>query len=790
MAEETRKLVFELVVNNKQLLTDLGTVGGKLKDVKDLQKQWLTELDNTKRGTAEYAKIATTLGNLSAEQLKLQEASKAANQALKLESAIPGSYAELKAKIALTRTELDHLKIGSDDYKKKEAELNDSLQKEIDLRTAQKSLFQERVKGALDESNAVKSISLQLKDLQKEMMNPNLSGEQFSKLAKEAGLLKDQIQDTKEATKEMSSTSSLTNFGNVLGGLKSKIFELDFKGAAEKAKLLAEISKEMTFAEAIGGMKDFGVTLANLGKALLTNPLFIMAAAIGAIVVAFKTWSDSVEENEKALSKASEAGAKYSESLDEIKRHANEARNELRVLNKEMTQQEADKQKVDDERQKEAEKTFKDTMKIISDTNAAVKEGALTEEQGKKIKLEQSKKYNEALLLLNQEAADKKAAIDLKASNDASTTLVEGFKKDADTKKKALEDQQKINEKTENILDEYHKKEFLKQNEHDLQMLDLAEKMNEELIKLESTFRDKIDQQKKKDFDEKISQLREENSLTDQYLSDKFQIEITHAEEDKQKVIDSEIMSEEKKAELIRGIEKRITQIKGDETKTRLGFAANAFGNLAQIEAAAGNQSKAGATGQALVNTYLSATESFAALAGIPIVGPGLGYAAAALAIGAGLSNVARINGVKFGDGGIPWMKAERGIVLGGEPHSRGGTKFIGSDGTRFEAEKDELLTVVNKRSTSMLRNLSNLNVAGGGVDFFSGLSMPKMAMGGIGWDGGYSSRSVASSQNNMSDMSEMFSDAVSRLPRPVVAVEDINHAQNVNADIESRSNF
>jgi len=58
---------------------------------------------------------------------------------------------------------------------------------------------------------------------------------------------------------------------------------------------------------------------------------------------------------------------------------------------------------------------------------------------------------------------------------------------------------------------------------------------------------------------------------------------------------------------------------------------------------------KAAATAGAIVNTYSSAVKAYDAMAGIPVVGPALGAAAAAAAVVAGLANVKRIQSSKFG---------------------------------------------------------------------------------------------------------------------------------------------
>lgn len=71
---------------------------------------------------------------------------------------------------------------------------------------------------------------------------------------------------------------------------------------------------------------------------------------------------------------------------------------------------------------------------------------------------------------------------------------------------------------------------------------------------------------------------------------------------------------------------------------------------------------KAQGIAQAAISTYQAANSAYSALAGIPVVGPALGIAAAAAAIAYGLNNVAQISGIKLADGGL--VKA----VTGGVP--------------------------------------------------------------------------------------------------------------------------
>lgn len=95
---------------------------------------------------------------------------------------------------------------------------------------------------------------------------------------------------------------------------------------------------------------------------------------------------------------------------------------------------------------------------------------------------------------------------------------------------------------------------------------------------------------------------------------------------------------------------------------------------------------------QATVNTFLAATSAYAALAGIPIVGPALGAIAAAAAIAAGFVNIQKINSQKF-EGG----QADEG--MDSIPQSLAGKSFVLSQNERVvqpSANKD-LTEFLNK---------------------------------------------------------------------------------------------
>lgn len=133
--------------------------------------------------------------------------------------------------------------------------------------------------------------------------------------------------------------------------------------------------------------------------------------------------------------------------------------------------------------------------------------------------------------------------------------------------------------------------------------------------------------------------------------------------------------------------------------QAKVQVASDALGTLASMLDEQSNEFKLLASAQAVIDTYGAANAAYKSASEIPVVGWVLGPIAAATAVAAGLANVAKINGVKFADGGL----------LQGASHEQGGIMI--------EAEGGE--AIINKRSTSMYRPLlSEINKRGGGVGF------------------------------------------------------------------------
>lgn len=109
---------------------------------------------------------------------------------------------------------------------------------------------------------------------------------QMQSLAEAAGEVKDRMADVNEQINQFAAGSPFERASIQLGDVKSAILNLDFGKAATSASNLSKTINTISFKQATAGLKDMGTTFVQLGKSLLTNPLFLLAAVIAAIVFA------------------------------------------------------------------------------------------------------------------------------------------------------------------------------------------------------------------------------------------------------------------------------------------------------------------------------------------------------------------------------------------------------------------------------------------------------------------------------------------------------------------------
>jgi len=184
-----------------------------------------------------------------------------------------------------------------------------------------------------------------------------------------------------------------------------------------------------------------------------------------------------------------------------------------------------------------------------------------------------------------------------------------------------------------------------------------------------------------------------------------------------------------------------------------------------ELKLKAWKQSKAIAITQAVINT------ANAVMAQLSNPTPYVGIVLAALAAATGavqIGIIASQKPPKFAEGGE--------FVVGGQPHSAGGTKYYGEDGNTFEAERGERIFVMKRTASERIGELSAWNQKHGG-NSWTGSPVGFAAEGGIVGDGGFVARDM-SRQSSALTAGEMEG-IMRRFPQPKLSIVELESKQN-----------
>lgn len=166
-----------------------------------------------------------------------------------------------------------------------------------------------------------KSLKAQLRELQAQLAATDPDSAKYRELAAAAGELKDKIQDAAQAVGTQAG-GAFERVGGSLGLVTSRIASLDFEGAAEGAKQLAVNIGQVKPGDIAKGIQGIGSAFASVGKALLTNPIFLIGAAIAAAIIYAEellSLVDGVTDAEQeALEIQKERAATAKENFDRV----------------------------------------------------------------------------------------------------------------------------------------------------------------------------------------------------------------------------------------------------------------------------------------------------------------------------------------------------------------------------------------------------------------------------------------------------------------------------------------
>ena len=132
----------------------------------------------------------------------------------------------------------------------------------------------------------VKSLKAELRETMQQLQQTELGTEAFDKLNQKAAALKDRMAEVNEQVAVFATGSKYEQVSNSLGEIGAGLRDMDFDRVTNGAKLFAQTSKSITFKDAIGSLKQMGSAFVSIGKTILTNPLFLIVAVVGAIIAA------------------------------------------------------------------------------------------------------------------------------------------------------------------------------------------------------------------------------------------------------------------------------------------------------------------------------------------------------------------------------------------------------------------------------------------------------------------------------------------------------------------------
>lgn len=601
---------------------------------------------------------------------------------------------------------------------------------------------------------------------------------------------------------------------------KAQRIQLEYQKKAEKLRQIRD-DESKSIAERIQANNELGIVL----KQQLKEELRIAQTALDVANLRIKA-EGKTKEN---LDAQAEALTTIADIQERITGQESEQLQNLNSLRKEAADKE--KERIDQMIQKRKEAQDKHIEQMNEELalyiaknqteNKSVEESLRFEQEVSKKRLAilkqefdygkiSKQKYEEQKLLIEFESAKKQAQIGIdnlgqelklwelqnKSKIESNKWLTDELVADEITR------QQKIYTDSKAILQEQFDKKLISEQQFNIQKLQLVDEFEAQKKSIEDTYT----AQKKAEQDERIA-LEYEDKLMRLELDSASEYELKLAQEQFQYENDLAILnqrradgkiSEENYQKALNNINAKYAKAKADiglqaENIKLQGMVQVAQG-ISQIVGQETAVGKAAAIAGATIDTYRAANLAIATLP------PPYGGIQAGISIATGLANVAKIVGVKGADGAIQGLgsisagvgnikdgqlpKAEQGglFEIGGKRHSQGGTKFIGEDGTAFEAEQGELIGVMNRNASRLFMDFNNQYKNGG------------LVQRNVFATGGIVERQIASSLNadiNYDLLAEKIASANSKLPAPVVytAVTDINTEQANYAKIVNLSN-
>lgn len=421
--------VAQLQKNAKEAEDKLKSLVPAMEKIRKEQGQHSIEYKKARQEVTNYNKILTD----SVKALSLNEKTTQSNS---------GSINDMRAQLAAATVAYNSLS----KEQRENSEVGGKLQSDIkgisDALKDQEGAIGDNRRNVGNYAGALAELKAELKAYKGEMTGLDADSARYQELAEKAGKVGDKIKEVNENVKASTGGTGFEKLSNNLGLVGDDLMNLDFEGVNEKMAQMALISKNMTFKETLGGLKNMVGGLLNLGKAIMMNPIFLLAAVIIGVGMALKEWislsdqkaikaqerftaslerqteayarqAQAIRDNGELRLRAAEAQGASEEQLHKIRLQTLDAANKKEVeqlasLNKERANALAENKKIEAEFQKFLTYGDEEQMRKQFESSSARYKAKSKEYSDLKYQLDQSLKER-AVIVKEFEAQQAKA---------------------------------------------------------------------------------------------------------------------------------------------------------------------------------------------------------------------------------------------------------------------------------------------------------------------------------------------------------------------------------------------
>jgi hypothetical protein len=741
---------------------DFGDTLNSIEKLKAELKETRKLFEQAKPNTAEFTKYSAEVKRLDGTIKTLNSATKenqnqlgGINTAAKFAA---GSYGELKQKISAQTKALNELTVGTDEFNNAQEELIKLQEQRIVVEKKIPSLFQERIKGALDESNSLKQLRADLKAAQSAALNGDGAA------AQRVAELKDKIDDLKDSTQTLQG-SGVERLNTSMGKLTEGFTNFD----SDKIKT---------------GFKGIGSAMSAIPIILIIEGIKALIENFDVVVKFAKNLTDSFSDTERAVKDLT-----LSTEKDTIanKTLISQYTNEIALLTakggseKELTELKKKKLLVEiEELQNNVRLRYAKVQEVIANDDlsesilrlsiaAAKKIGAdkLAEQGEKQLAKDKKERYKEDLDAFREST---------RQVEDAKTGLqildIEYNKKQVESAKQTSSDKLQIAKEEQARLADIENAAIDREEQRVKDSLERQKQAAAMSIELEKQLIEGLEQQQQQYYIDQVA-LADANLLDVQRNGTHYleaQLQLLNAEREQE--LSNTELTQAQRAEIINKYREQEFQLNQKYYSDNLQAAGNLTNSLGDLSNSlfdlkrsnlqkGSEEDKAAAKKQFEVNKAFGITTALIqgavavinASASVPYLPVGLAASIAATATTA--ATVAKISSTQF-------QYFDGGFTSKGNPHGKaqklGNAQFHNDEYVVPSKVKNNPVAIPHITALESMRK-----------------GYPKTNISGF-FDGGFTNRSASANSLNNSQFENQITSIIANMKAPVVKVTDINN--------------